>query len=543
MKKQSNENKSTTSSEGGRSVGLFCFLMVGFVICCVNIVVINMKNNTAVAGINTSKTLVLGESRGIIYDYKFNRLVSSDYDYVCAVKPDISSSEMLRNVLDADSYVNVVNHISKGNPTKFVSPRFIAHKDIICDKIYKRYNNSQLASHLIGYVDYENTGVSGIEKSYNSLLESYSGDYCVRYFADGTGRVMNGADVEVESEGYNSKGGVVLTLDKNAQFLLEEAMDSCGIEKGAAALLDIKSGAIRAIVSRPNFNPNAVVDYLNGDSSPLFNRSIAAYPIGSVFKPLIAASALEQGVDPRTVYECKGVISDNNSSFNCTKSHGTVNMATALMYSCNCYFINLINKIDYEKTIALASSFYFGSEQEICNGIYSSGGNLPSIAELDSFAARANFSFGQGTLNATVLQIAGLYTAIANEGKFCSPYAVEGECDENGVFEPTHTAFAPHKVFSKETADFIAACLELAVREGTGVNAANEKFTVAGKTATAQTGEYQKGKERLVTWFAGFFPYDNPEYVLVIMCEDGESGSSDCAPVFSKVAAALITDQ
>ena len=142
MKKQSNKNKNTVSVEGRRSVLVFFFLMMGLVICCVNLVVVNMDNKTAVADVKTSKTLVLGESRGIIYDYQLNRLVSSEYDYVCAVKPDVSLSETLRNVLDADSYVNVVNQISKGNPTKFVSPRFIAHNDIVCEKIYKRYPNA-----------------------------------------------------------------------------------------------------------------------------------------------------------------------------------------------------------------------------------------------------------------------------------------------------------------------------------------------------------------------------------------------------------------
>lgn len=541
MKKRSAEIHNAVSVSGKRSIVLFCILMVGFVVCCVNLVTINLDNKSAVADIKTSKTLILGESRGLIYDYKLNRLVGSSYDYICAVKPDVSSSEMLRKILDADSYVNVVNSISKGNPTKVVSPRFISHEDVVCAKIYKRYNDLPLASHLIGYVDYDNSGITGIEKIYDSLLGSYSGTYQVRYFADGTGKIMNGAEVEIYSSGYNNKGGVVLTLDKYAQFQLEKAMDSCSVEKGAAALLEIKSGAIRAIASRPNFNPNDISEFLKDERSPLFNRSVAAYPIGSVFKPLIAASAIEQGIDPSAEYKCEGVITGDNIKFNCTKSHGTVNMATALMHSCNCYFINLINKIDCSKTINIASSLYFGCEQEICNGLYTSSGNLTTSEELDSFASRANFSFGQGSLSATVLQVAGLYAAIANEGQFCKPYVVEGECDENGVLKPTHTQGAPHKVFSKETADYIASCLELAVREGTGTNAATENFKVAGKTATAQTGEYVNGKERLVTWFAGFFPYENPKYALVIMCEDGTSGSADCAPVFSKVATALVS--
>lgn len=543
MKKLSDEKKNQFTLIAKRSVAVFCCMMVGFVICCVNLFVLNVDDKTAVAGLKTSKTLVLGESRGVIYDCNLNRFVSSDFDYVCAVKPDLSSAEFLRNLLSADSYINVVNHISKGNPTKFVSPRFVLHNDIVCTRIYKRYNENPLASHLIGYVNYDNIGISGVEKAYDELLRSYSGDFQVSYFADGSGKVMNGGEVKVNSAGYNSKGGVVLTLDKKAQLLLEEALDSCSIEKGAAVLLEIKSGAIRAIASRPNFNPDDVSAYLNDDESPLFNRALAAYPVGSVFKPLVAASALEQGVDSQAVYNCNGFITADNIRFNCTKAHGAVNMATALMYSCNCYFINLINQINCADTIKLASSLYFGCEQELCNGIYTSSGNLTVNDELNSFAGRANFSFGQGTLSATALQVAGLYAAVANGGVFCLPYVVEGECDEKGNFKSTHTQSAPHRAFSQKTADFLSACLELAVREGTGVNAQVENFSVAGKTATAQTGEYINGKERLVTWFAGFFPYENPQYVLVVMCEDGESGSADCAPVFSKVASALLHKQ
>ena len=156
MKKRFNKN--TFSCGGTRSVVLFFIMMIGFVICCVNLFVINIDNQAEVVDMNTSKSLVLGESRGIIYDCKLKRLVAADYDYVCAVKPDVNSAEVLRNVLDADAYVNVVNQISKGNPVKFVSPYFVSHDDIVCEKIYKRYNNSQLASHLIGYVDYKNNG-------------------------------------------------------------------------------------------------------------------------------------------------------------------------------------------------------------------------------------------------------------------------------------------------------------------------------------------------------------------------------------------------
>ena len=105
-----------------------------------------------------------------------------------------------------------------------------------------------------------------------------------------------------------------------------------------------------------------------------------------------------------------------------------------------------------------------------------------------------------------------------------------------------YTSPSPVKVFSKSTADTISSFLELAVREGTGTAAQVENCRVGGKTATAQTGEFIGGEERVVTWFAGFYPYEKPEYVLVVMCEDGDSGSADCAPVFSQTVNNILNN-
>ena len=212
-------------------------------------------------------------------------------------------------------------------------------------------------------------------------------------------------------------------------------------------------------------------------------------------------------------------------------------MASALVYSCNCYFVNLSTQIDFGLVRDMAESLGFSNSLEIADGIATYSGALPSISELESDAAKANFSFGQGSLTATPLQVASLYCAVANSGKISKPYLVSGLCDSEGKFEATHKQQAPVTVFSEKTADLLSCFLELAVREGTGQNARSGLFDVAGKTATAQSGDFSSGKERLVTWFAGFFPYENPKYVLVILNEDGVSGSADCAPVFSAVSA------
>ncbi|MBQ8027628.1 MAG: penicillin-binding protein 2, partial [Clostridia bacterium] len=238
---------------------------------------------------------------------------------------------------------------------------------------------------------------------------------------------------------------------------------------------------------------------------------------------------------PSEEFDCNGSVSSDNITFGCMKSHGKVNMASALVYSCNCYFINLMEKIDSMHVVDLASSLGFGVKAEIAQGIVAYPGNLPESDELGSFAERANFSFGQGVLTATPIQIASLYSMIANSGEFRPPYLVQGFCDEKGIFNETYKLRSPYKIISKENSGWLSAFLELAARQGTGKNATTDKISVAGKTATAQSGDFSDGDERLVTWFAGFFPYESPEYSLVIMNEDGESGSKDCAPVFSDI--------
>ena len=502
-----------------------------------------MRHTQTVSDNNTSKTLILGDIRGSIYDTNIQKLVYNDYSYVCAVKPTVKSLSEIRDYIDDEMYKIAYENVSKQIPFLINTDKEIKSENVVCEKIYKRYNDKQLAAHLIGYTDSTgHKGLCGVESAYDSLLESYSGTLKARFLINGKGSVLLGGKVERINENYNSLGGVVLTLDKGFQRALEESMDINGIKKGAAVILDIKTGGIVASVSRPNFNPNRIADYLNDADSPLYNRVFAEYPVGSVFKPLVAASALEQGIDPKAEYNCTGKIYDGNVGFGCVKSHGQVNMATALINSCNCYFVDLINKIDYSQLIDLASSLGFGNEIMLDEKIKTSAGNIPDIDELDSFAARGNFSFGQGNLTATPIHIGVLYSMIANGGFYRKSYLINGYCDENGVFKSKTENKPPVRCISEKNSEILQDILELTVREGTGKSASVPGVEVAGKTATAQSGEYINGKERLVTWFAGFFPFENPEYAAVIVCEDGLSGSNDCGPVFSELVQYYVSE-
>ena len=488
-----------------------------------------------------AKTLTVANSRGVIYDRRLRRLTNEDIVTVSVIKPVLSALNALKTVLEADELSALREQFLQQNPVLMRIGNSVECDDILTLPVYNRYSSDQLASHVIGYLsEGETNGVSGIEISFDSLLSSYNGRLDVRYFADANGSGLRGTDFELVNSNYNSSGGVVLTIDKKFQSALESAADKCRLKKGAAVMLDIKSGEIVAALSRPDYDRGNISASLNDENLPLFNRVFGSYPVGSVFKPLIAASALEQGIDPSSEFECKGYTVSGGKTFKCMKNHGVVNMASALAYSCNCYFINLIEKLDIGEVLEIAEKLGFGSSIELAEKMSTYSGNLPGAAELEQPGARANFSFGQGSLTANVIQVACLYSAIANGGEYKKPYLVKGFCDENMSVYDEHKDTLPVKVFSESTADIISTFLELAVREGTGTAAQVENWRVGGKTATAQTGEYIGGKERVVTWFAGFYPYEKPEYVLVVMCEDGESGSADCAPVFSQTINIII---
>ncbi len=531
------KNSAKALNINSRALFIFVVIMLCIGICGLRVALINIHPDKVVSSTKAARSITVAQSRGCIYDRNFKRLVGLTEEIVSVVKPTTNALATIRGFISAQDYVNAVDLLGKGNLLLIRPERQIISEDILNLKVYNRYYDFQLAPHLTGTVSEDGSdGLSGIEKGYDSFLKSNSGVLNVRFLTDGTGKFLRGGKLEVVDNNYNSSAGIVLTLDSEIQRFLEKIVDNNGFKKGAAVMLDVNSGAVVASVSRPNFNPNRISDYLKDENQPLFNRVLGAYPVGSVFKTLVAASALEQGVNPQKEYFCNGSINQGGVSFGCTKSHGKVNMASALVFSCNCYFVNLSKEIDINHLRDTAESVGFGNPIELADGIKSYSGTLPSITELESDAAKANFSFGQGSLTASPLQVAMLYCAVANSGKIYKPYLVSGFCDAEGSFELSLNEQAPVNVFSKETADLLSSFLELAVREGTGKNARTEYFDAAGKTATAQSGDFSSGKERLVTWFAGFFPYENPRYVLVVMNEDGKSGSADCAPIFSAVA-------
>lgn len=495
------------------------------------------KSTNRVSVSSSSKTIDIAALRGTVYDCNLQPLTNSETVLYAAAKPSAYSLGQLSGKIAPEVFGSVTERMREGKPVAVkINSSIIPNEDIKEVKVPERYLSSSLACHIIGYTDSTGQGISGIEKAYDSLLSQVESTVTVRFSSDANGRVMLGENIEIVGNEVPRKG-IVLTLDKDIQQITEDALDSSGAVCASAVVIEIETGAIRACVSRPAFDPYNVAESLNNPDSPLINRAFLQFSVGSVFKPVVASAALENGISENFEYNCTGSVTHNGVTFNCHKKdgHGVMNMENAVANSCNTYFISLAIETGADNIISMAESFGFGKETVLANGIKSVSGYLPDVSELDSKAAISNISFGQGSLLATPLQICNVAATVARGGIYIEPYLVEGETDENGVFTKIKSYSEKKQVMSYENALLIRRFLEKVVTDGSGVRAQSEYVAVAGKTATAQTGKSENGEEIYNAWFMGYFPAENPKYAVAVLKENGGEGAVSCAPVFREI--------
>ena len=182
----------------------------------------------------------------------------------------------------------------------------------------------------------------------------------------------------------------------------------------------------------------------------------------------------------------------------------------------------------------------FGRALNLADTLSTAAGQLPEAETLTSSGAFANFCFGQGELLATPIQIAALINTIAAGGIWREPLFLECTLDETTGESLTALAHrGARRVFSAQTARALRELLASVVTEGTGHEAVPTEGTAAGKTGTAQTGQFAAGKELKNYWFAGFYPARNPHYTIVVL-QDGQTGPSrTSAAIFAQVCDAL----
>lgn len=492
----------------------------------------------AAAAAHGTYSVRLGSDRGVIYDRSMQPLVNLSYVYMAAVAPAKDTAGQLMalmpHVKDDDA---LQRQMRQGKLFCVqVDTDKINAEGVQVVKIPVRYNDETIAPHILGYVSGDSDGVAGIEKAYNERLAQGGGDITASVSVDALGRTLPGLPVVIH-QGGGGQDGVVLALDKNVQI---ETRQAClrYLKAGSAIVMDVQSGDILACASVPEFSQNDVAKSVSGADSPLLNRAFSAYDLGSIFKITLCAAALEGGVSPSLSYDCTGKIDVAGKNFNCHKlsGHGPQNMATGLSNSCNTYFINLGQILGGTRILSMASRLGFGQTVQLAPGMTPSGGLLPTAEALRIPAALANFSMGQGDFMATPVQVSRMMCAVANGGTLPGVRLVKGICDENGRLLETLTVQTPKRVFSQEISATLRQFLIETVDVGTGTPAKPAVGGAGGKTATAQTGWKQNGVLINQAWFAGFYPAQNPKYVIVVMAENGKAGGTSAGPVFKDIA-------
>lgn len=387
-----------------------------------------------------------------------------------------------------------------------------------------RYDDEQTAVHLIGYRSGDGkTGLSGLEKMYQyKLSEAGTGLYMT---GDGTGAPVAGKGLtERKAENFVMPSALITTIDGELQRRTEDIMKKENIT-GAVVVVQAGTGRILAMASTPAFNPNNIAESLLSQRGELVNKATSGlYPPGSVFKTVIAVAGLESGkVTEDYSYTCTGSIEVNGVKMVCQgheKGHGKLNMKEAFAVSCNCYFAHTAQIIGSETVIDTAGRMGIG-RRTFRNFPEEEAGRLPEASER-RYSGLANLSVGQGSLLVTPLQIAKMTSIIASGG-VDFPFSVTSD-GENP---------APRRVISAETAESVGKMMEMVFTEGTA-SESDIHISSAGKTGSAEG--VSMGENTVHGWFTGYFPSDDPAYVVTVIAEKGKTGRESALPVFTQIA-------
>ena len=399
-----------------------------------------------------------------------------------------------------------------------------------------------IATHLLGYLNGDGVGVSGLELAYEEVLARSGDRLAVACTTTAQGSLMTGTEPALQTDAAGTAQGVQLTLNADIQRACEAIADLY-LPRGCILVMDTATGELLASVSRPDFDPDDLLRSMEADDTSLINRPLAAFSAGSVFKVVLAVAAYEAGLDWFT-HDCEGWVKVGDQVFRCAEGrvHGRVNLRSALEQSCNCYFIELGQHLGGAQILAAARRLGFGSPTALAPGMKSEEGTLPDLATLGGAqnGQLAMLSFGQGALTVTPLQITAMMNTIASGGSYRPPRFVYGVVDEAlRLVIPLQVPEA-QRVCREDTAQVLRDMLRSVVEEGIGQDARPREGTAGGKTGTAQTGQFDSnGEELLNYWFSGFYPAEEPRYTITVLQDGVLEPETSSAEVFAHIADAL----
>ena len=517
--------------------------------------------------------------RGDIFDSKKNLVAGSSSLYEFVVYKNLSKNHF-KEIEKLNILINLklnLNNISKrlndfndytgyslsraswDQIVKFEKNKFQFNSIKIVES-KKRYYPYRNLSQIIGYMgqpsnssEFYPKGVFHLEKSYEKYLKGIPGKIFSEVNAKG--KLVREISIENSVKGNNLDLTIDLKLQNYDQSLLPSD------KKGSIVVLSIIDGSILSMNSNPTFDAqifedrknDKINDFLKDIKKPLFNRAFSGfYPPGSVFKPIPALVGLQRNlINSQTEVFCKGHSSLGDRNYYCWKKegHGKVNLKKAIKESCDVYFYELAKKINIDDIATLSTNLGLNKEHDI--GLSNIGkGLVPNKKWKKAFLEESWYQgetlitcIGQGYNQTSPLQLATLYSAILNGGKYPLP-----KLDKN-----LQTKFVG-KTLNNEHQKIIIEALNSVVQEPRGtaykLTSTNPEFVkIGGKTGTSQVvrikesereDDIYKSKEieerfKDHSVFVGYAPYDNPKYVASVIIENGGSGSAVAAPIAHKI--------
>lgn len=372
----------------------------------------------------------------------------------------------------------------------------------------------------------DEVGRAGLERALQDRLAGYPGRE--RQRRDARQRLLDEPEIiEAARPGEN----VWLTLDLHLQ---RKAMELLGEKMGSIVVLDVQTGELVVLASRPTFDATNLSRHVDGREPGFFHRAARGrFPPGSPFKIVGAALALSEGISHTHTIHCGGGFQPAgwNRTFHCNvrTGHGPLNLADSIKYSCNVYYYQISQDIGPDRWLEMAGKLGFGR---------TTGSDIPgespgSLPELTSSMAgeRVNFSIGQGSLLATPLQVANMFAALANGGYLTIPHVVR----HIGHESPTTTTprlQSDRIPLTREQIQQINSGLHKVVNEPGGT--AWRAQIPADWGVVGKTGTVENAKGGTDAWFTGFFPYGAPRYAFVVQLEEIDLHGGEAAALLAR---------
>ena len=564
------------------------FIMLVVLLQTFNLTVINGKKYETQSENNRIVSRTIYPTRGLIYDTHDKLLVENIASSQLNLVPE-RSTDTLKKIKEIADLLNLEKSFLLDIYEKQIKkPRYpfqpitlakslndeqIALFSVSSEKfkgfsvetgLVRSVVNKQSLAHVLGYMGYSESndvnkssnfisgnqiGISGIEKTYHDQLSGKVGTRIEE-------KDVSGKFVRVLSENNAESGkDLKLSIDLDLQNFLIPFFEG---QKGALVALEPKSGLIKALISSPSYDPNIfnsssslaeIQSIFNDDEGPLFNRAtMGNYPPASTIKPILGLAALDEGiVDWNTIIQDDGefYVEGDPRPYRGWKEdgHGKVDLEKAIVESSDVYFYSTAYDLTIKRLEPFLNKFGFGAKTNIdaeeSNGLVpNEKWKLGYIGEFWFKGDSINLGIGQGYMLSTPIQISQAIAVIANRGEIIKPRLVE-EIDES----PTELESLGKINLKDETnwEKIEKSMIEVInAPNGTANNIKDSRYVIAGKTGTAQIKSYEDQEYEDIrenpffrdhALFVGYAPIPDPELLILVIIENGESGSRVAAPI------------